>query len=106
MTKAAVTRATLVKTIYREMGLSRIECAELLEDFLRTITDHLAKGTTVKITDFGSFSVRHIGPRMGLNPKTGEKVPISARRVIVFKPARKLKRRVNQSEGPHAGLIE
>ncbi len=106
MTNTTVTRDTLVEALNREVGLSRNECAELLEDILRTITDRLAEGTTVKIANFGSFSVRHKKTRMGRNPKTGEEVPISARRVVVFKPAQKLKHRVNQSAGPHTGLIE
>ncbi len=106
MANNTVTRNTLVEALNQEVGLSKNECAELLEDLLKTITDHLAEGSTVKIDNFGSFSVRHKGPRMVRNPKTGEGVPISARRVVVFKPARKLKHRVNQSEGPHAGLIE
>ena len=100
MTNAAVTRTTLVEALNQEVGLSRNECAELLEDVLRIITDRLAEGATVKITDFGSFSVRHKGARMGRNPKTGEEAPISARRVVVFRPAQKLKHRVNHSEGP------
>ena len=106
MANNSVTRNTLVEALNQEVGLSINECAELLEDFLRAITDRLAEGTTVKITNFGSFSVRHKGPRMGRNPKTGEEVPISARRVVVFKPAQKLKHQVNHSEGPPAGQIE
>ena len=106
MTNATVTRNTLVEALIQEVGLPRTECAELLEDILRTITDRLAEGTTVKIANFGSFSVRHKKTRMGRNPKTGEEVPISARRVVVFKPSKKLKHRVNHSEGPQTGLIE
>ncbi len=106
MTNATVTRNTLVEALNQEVGLSRNDCAELLEDVLRMITDRLAEGTTVKIANFGSFSVRHKGTRMGRNPKTGEEVPISARRVVVFKPGPKLKHRVNHSEGPQTGLIE
>ncbi len=106
MAKAAITRTTLVEALNQEVGLSRNECTELLEDVLRIITDRLAEGTTVKVANFGSFSVRHKGTRMGRNPKTGEEVPISARRVVVFKPAQKLKHRVNHSAGPHTGLIE
>ncbi len=106
MANTTVTRNTLVEALNQDVGLSRNECAELLEDILRTITDRLAEGTTVKIPNFGSFSVRHKKTRMGRNPKTGEEVPISARRVVVFKPAQKLKHRVNHSAGPHTGLIE
>ncbi len=106
MANTTVTRNTLVEALNQDVGLSRNECAELLEDILRTITDRLAEGTTVKIANFGSFSVRHKKTRMGRNLKTGEEVPISARRVVVFKPAQKLKHRVNHSAGPHTGLIE
>ena len=71
-----------------------------MEDVLRIIPSRVAEGATGKITDFGSFSDSHKGARMGRNPKTGEEAPISARRVVVFRPAQKLKHRVNHSEGP------
>ena len=90
-----VTRNTLVDALFQEVGLSRHECADLLEDVLKTVTDRLAEGTNLKIAKFGSFSVRHKKSRMGRNPKTGEEVPITARRVVVFKPAQRLKHRVN-----------
>ncbi len=106
MTNATVTRNTLVEALIQEVGLPKTDCAELLEDVLRMITDCLAEGTTVKIAKFGSFSVRHKGTRAGRNPKTGEEVPISARRVVVFTPGKKLKHRVNHSEDPQTGLIE
>ena len=106
MTNAMVTRTTLVGVLSQELGLSRNKCSELLGDFLRAITDRLAEGETIKISNFGSFSVRHKRARMGRNPKTGEEVPISARRVVMFKPSQKLKHRVNHSEGPHTGRIE
>ncbi len=100
MTNTTVTRNTLVKALYRKVRLSRNECAELLEETLRTITDRLAEGTTVKIVNFGRFSVRHTKTHMGRNPNTGEELRISARRVVVFKPAQKLKHWVNHSEVP------
>ncbi len=106
MANATVTRNTLVEVLNQEEGLSRNECAELLEDFLRTITDCLAEGTPVKIDNFGRFSVRHKGARMGRNPKTGEEASIPARRVVVFKPSQKLKHRVNHSKGLLPGRIE
>ena len=95
MTGDTVTRNTLVDALYKEVGLSRHECAVFLEDVLNTVADRLPEGMGVKIANFGSFSVRHKRERMGRNPKTGEQVPISARRVVVFKPAQKLKHRVN-----------
>ncbi len=97
MANNTVTRTTLVEAICQEVGLSRNECADLLEDVLKTVTDRLAEGTTVKIAKFGNFTVRHKAKRMGRNPKTGKETPISARRVVVFKPGEKLKHRVNQS---------
>ena len=90
-----VTRNTLVDALFQEVGLFRHECADPLEDVLKTVTDRLAEGTNLKIANFGSFSVRHKRERMGRNPKTGEEVPITARRVVVFKPAQRLKHRVN-----------
>ena len=95
MANNTVTRTTLVEAICREVGLSKNGCTDLLEDILRIVTNRLAEGTDVKIANFGSFTVRHKGARMGRNPKTGEEVPISARRVVVFKPAQKLKHQVN-----------
>ncbi len=106
MANNTVTRNTLVEALNQEVGLSRNECTELLEDFLRAITDRLAEGATIKISNFGSFSVRHKRTRMGRNPKTGEEAPISARRVVVFRPAQKLNHRVNHSEGPPTGPIK
>ena len=95
MTGDTLTRNTLVEALYREVGLSRNECADLLEDVLKIVTDRLAEGTAVKIANFGSFLVRHKGERMGRNPKTREEVPITARRVVLFRPAQRLKHRVN-----------
>jgi len=106
MANNTVTRDTLVEALNQEVGLSRKECAELVEDFLRVITYCLAEGTTVKITNFGSFYVRHKVTRMGRNPKTGEEATISARRVVVFRPAQELNHRVNHSVGPLTGRIE
>ena len=106
MANNTVTRTMLVEAICREAGLSRNECANLLEDVLKTVADRLAEGTTVKIANFGSFIVRHKKSRIGRNPKTGEETPISARRAVVFRPAKKLKYRVNHSEVPPTGQVE
>jgi integration host factor subunit alpha len=95
-----VTRAHLSEAVYQEVGLSRNESAELVELVLAEIADSLAKGDTVKLSSFGSFSVREKGGRMGRNPKTGEEVPIKPRRVLVFRPSHVLKERIN---GTHSG---
>ena len=90
-----VTRAQLSEAVYQEVGLSRNESAELVELVLSQIADSLAQGETVKLSSFGSFSVRKKGGRMGRNPKTGEEVPIKPRRVLVFRPSHVLKERIH-----------
>lgn len=90
-----VTRADLTEAVYRRVGLSRAESAELVEVVLQEICDCLEQGETVKLSSFGSFVVRDKGERIGRNPKTGVEVPISPRRVMVFKPSNILKGRVN-----------
>jgi integration host factor subunit alpha len=90
-----VTRADLCEAVYQKVGLSRTESAQLVERVLQEITDCLEKGETVKLSSFGSFVVRSKGERVGRNPKTGEEVPISPRRVMVFKPSNILKARIN-----------
>ena len=91
------TRLVLTEAVYREVGLSRNESAELVESILAHVSDSLVKGETVKISSFGTFQVRQKGARMGRNPKTGEEVPIEPRRVLVFRPSHILKDRINAS---------
>jgi len=100
MVGKTVTRAQLGEAVYQEVGLSRNESAELLETVLGYMTDALADGETVKISSFGSFSVRQKGRRIGRNPKTGEEVPILPRRVLVFRPSQVLKNRINELRQP------
>ncbi len=95
MTGETITRSHLAESVYREVGLSRNESAELVEDVLRHVCDALVRGETVKISSFGAFSVRDKGARVGRNPKTGEEVPIEPRRVLVFRPSHILKDRMN-----------
>jgi len=95
-----VTRAQLGEAVYQEVGLSRNESAELLETVLGHMSDALERGDTVKISSFGSFSVRQKGQRIGRNPKTGEEVPILPRRVLVFRPSQVLKNRINEKRSP------
>src|SRR3954469_7405113 len=95
MSDATVTRAQLGEAVYQEVGLSRNESADLVETVLREISDALARGEMVKISSFGSFSVRQKGKRVGRNPKTGEEVPISPRRVLVFRASHVLKDQIN-----------
>jgi len=95
MSETTITRAFLSEAVYQEVGLSRNESAELLESVLSEIANALAKGETVKLSSFGSFSVREKGQRIGRNPKTGEEVPILPRRVLVFRASQVLKNRIN-----------
>ena len=95
MAGKTVTRADLCEAVYQKVGLSRTESATLVEMVLKEITDSLERGETVKLSSFGSFVVRKKGQRIGRNPKTGKEVPISPRRVMVFKPSAILKQRIN-----------
>jgi integration host factor subunit alpha len=92
---STVTRAQLAETIYAQVGLSRNESADLLEAVLDRISTALEAGESVKISGFGTFSVRQKGRRIGRNPKTGVEVPILPRRVLVFRPSQVLKGTVN-----------
>ena len=97
MAGQTITRAQLSEAVYQEVGLSRNESADLLESVLTRISDTLAAGQPVKISSFGSFSVRSKGQRIGRNPKTGEEVPILPRRVLVFRPSQVLKARISNA---------
>lgn len=99
MTDETVTRADLSEAVYQEVGLSRNESADLVESVLSEIADTLTSGETVKISSFGSFSVRQKGQRVGRNPKTGEEVPILPRKVLVFRASNVLKNRINGEAG-------
>lgn len=98
LSSTTVTRAELIETLCQEVGLRRNVCASLLEDALELIANRLTAGETVRIINFGTFSVRQKGERMGRNPKTGEEAPIASRRVIVFRPAQKLRHYANHPE--------
>ncbi len=94
MGEKTLTRMDLSEAVFREVGLSRNESAELVESVLRHMSDALSRGETVKISSFGTFSTRDKGARIGRNPKTGEEVPIQPRRVLTFRPSHLMKDRV------------
>lgn len=98
MSGSTLTRADLSEAVYREVGLSRNESAELVESVLDHMSDALVRGETVKISSFGTFSVRQKNERVGRNPKTGTEVPIPPRRVLVFRPSHVLKDRINEGQ--------
>jgi integration host factor subunit alpha len=91
-----ITRANLAEAIYAQVGLSRNESADLLENVLERISAVLEAGESVKISSFGTFLVRQKGQRIGRNPKTGDEVPIAPRRVLVFRPSQVLKSRISE----------
>ena len=98
MADDTLTRAELTEAVYEEVGLSRNESAELVETVLGEMSNALIRGESVKISSFGSFTIRNKSERIGRNPKTGEEVPITSRRVIIFKPSHVLKSRINSPQ--------
>jgi integration host factor subunit alpha len=94
MSSKTLTRMDLTEAVFREVGLSRNESATLVDSVLQHVSDALAQGEQVKISSFGTFSVRDKNARVGRNPKTGEEVPISPRRVLTFRPSHLMKERV------------
>jgi len=95
MTRITITRTELSEAVYQEVGLSRNESSDLLETVLEKISETLITGESVKISSFGTFSIRSKSERIGRNPKTGIEVPITPRRVINFRPSQQLKLRVS-----------
>ena len=89
-----LTRADLAESLHGKIGLSRAESARMVETILDMMSDALARGENVKISGFGTFVLRDKGERIGRNPKTGEEVPITPRRVLSFRPSHLMKDRV------------
>ena len=96
MAKLTLTRAQLSEAVYQEVGLSRNESSDLVESIINEISETLILGEPVKVSSFGTFSVRQKRERQGRNPKTGEEVPIKPRRVLVFRASQILKERINK----------
>ena len=94
MSSKTLTRIELSEAVYREVGLSRNESAELVETVLNHIANALINGEQVKISAFGTFSTRNKKQRIGRNPKTGTEIPITSRRVISFKASQIMKEKV------------
>ena len=92
-----LTRADLAEVVVKRIGLPRNESADLVELVLSEISASLEKGEQVKLSSFGSFGVREKKQRIGRNPKTGEEVPITPRRVLVFRPSAIMKNRIDAS---------
>ena len=97
MSGKTLTRADLAEAVFQKVGLPRNESAEIVEMVLREIVASLERGDTVKLSSFGSFGIRDKGQRVGRNPKTGEEVPITPRRVLVFRASNIMKQRINDA---------
>ena len=93
-----LTRSDLTEALHRDIGLSRTESADMVNSVLDLISDELVRGNSVKLSSFGTFMVRQKRQRMGRNPKTGEEVPITPRRVLVFRPSHVMKNVINGLE--------
>lgn len=99
-----MTRADLAEAVYGRVGLSRSDSAEMVEVVLAEISEAIVRGEVVKLSSFGSFMVREKGERVGRNPKTGIEVPITPRKVMVFKPSNIMKSRIN--DGTAVDVLE
>ena len=95
----ALTKADMAEMLFEELGLNKREAKELVELFFEEIRHALEQGGDVKLSGFGNFVLRTKNQRPGRNPKTGEEIPISARRVVTFRPGQKLKARVEAYAG-------
>ncbi len=99
MSDGALTKADLAEKLYEDLGLNKREAKELVELFFEEIRHALENNEPVKLSGFGNFELRDKSQRPGRNPKTGEEIPISARRVVTFRPGQKLKARVETYVG-------
>jgi integration host factor subunit alpha len=95
----ALTKADFAESLFEELGLNKREAKEMVELFFDEIKDSLSKGEQVKLSGFGKFELRDKNSRPGRNPKTGEEIPITARRVVTFRSGQKLKARVETYAG-------
>ncbi len=94
----ALTKADIAEHLFTQLGMSKREAKDMVEAFFEEIRQALERGEQVKISGFGNFDLREKNQRPGRNPKTGEDIPISARRVVTFRPGQKLKARVEDVE--------
>lgn len=95
----ALTKAAIAEKLFEELGLNKREAKELVEQFFEEVRVALENGYQVKLSGFGNFDLRDKKERPGRNPKTGEEIPITARRVVTFRPGQKLKARVEAYAG-------
>ena len=96
----ALTKAELAERLFQDLGLNKREAKDFVELFFEEIRAALEEGRQIKLSGFGNFNLRSKRQRPGRNPKTGEEIPITARRVVTFHPGQKLKARVEAYSGP------
>ncbi len=97
----ALTKADMAESLFNELGLNKREAKEFVELFFEHVRAALADGHQVKLSGFGNFGLRQKNSRPGRNPKTGQEIPITARRVVTFRASHKLKERVEQNARLH-----
>lgn len=95
----ALTKADMAEKLFEELGLNKREAKEMVEMFFEEVRFALEESEQVKLSGFGNFDLRDKNERPGRNPKTGEEIPISARRVVTFRPGQKLKARIENYAG-------
>ncbi len=95
----ALTKAEMAEQLFEQLGLNKREAKDVVEMFFEQVRSALEAGEQVKLSGFGNFDLREKKQRPGRNPKTGEEIPISARRVVTFRPGQKLKARVEAYAG-------
>ena len=95
----ALTKADMAESLFNELGLNKREARELVDMFFEDLRGALSAGEQVKLSGFGNFDLRDKSQRPGRNPKTGQEIPITARRVVTFRPGQKLKSRVEAYAG-------
>ena len=102
----AITKSELAMSLHEELGLNKRESKEFVEQFFETLKSSLEQGSSVKLSGFGNFGLRDKPARPGRNPKTGEEIPITARRVVTFKASQKLKEEIEQNSTKLRQLFE
>src|SRR6201997_4909180 len=101
-----LTKAELADLLFEQLGLNKREAKDMVEAFFEVIRDALESGDSVKLSGFGNFQLRDKPQRPGRNPKTGEEIPITARRVVTFHASQKLKALVEQAHGQQQATQE
>ncbi|OYY35014.1 MAG: integration host factor subunit alpha [Polaromonas sp. 39-63-25] len=96
----ALTKAHLAELLFEQIGLNKRESKDMIDAFFDLVSDSLVDGNDVKISGFGNFQIRTKAPRPGRNPRTGESIPIQARRVVTFHASHKLKEQIQGQTGP------